>query len=55
MVKEAVANKEIEIEYIMTQDQLADILTKNLGRLAFEKCREAIVDVHADAIGKSML
>jgi hypothetical protein len=42
VVKEAVGKKEIEIEYVATQDQLADLLTKNLGRVALERCRERI-------------
>ena len=48
MVKEAVAKKEIAVEYVATQDQLAYLLTKNLvGRVALERCRERILDLHA--------
>ncbi len=35
------------IEYVATQDQQADLLTKNLGRVALERCRERILDLHA--------
>ena len=47
VVKEAVAKKEIVVEYVATQYQLADLLTKNLGRVALERCRERILDLHA--------
>ena len=47
VVKEAVAKKEITVEYVATQDQLADLLTKNLGRVALERCRERILDLYA--------
>ena len=47
MVKEAIAKREIVFEYVATQDQLADLLTKNLGRVALERCRERILDLHA--------
>jgi hypothetical protein len=43
VVQEAVKNKEIIIEYIKSEDQLADILTKNLGRVNLEKMRDMIL------------
>ena len=33
----------IEVKYIRTEDQLADILTENLPRVTFEKLRNQIM------------
>jgi hypothetical protein len=35
--REAIDNGEIELEYINTEDQIADALTKNLGKVKFQK------------------
>jgi hypothetical protein len=35
--REAIENGEIELEYINTEDQIADALTKNLGKVKFQK------------------
>jgi hypothetical protein len=34
--REAIENGEIRIEYVRTEDQVADALTKNLGRIKFK-------------------
>uniref|UniRef100_A0A1B6FTN5 Reverse transcriptase Ty1/copia-type domain-containing protein n=1 Tax=Cuerna arida TaxID=1464854 RepID=A0A1B6FTN5_9HEMI len=39
-VKEKLKDGTVMLQYISTQDQLADILTKPLGRLSFQKLRE---------------
>lgn len=39
-IRESVANKEIKLKYISTNDQIADIMTKGLGRILFQKHRE---------------
>lgn len=36
-VREKIAEKRIQIEYIPTEDQLADIFTKPLGKIKHEK------------------
>lgn len=41
-IRECVENGKIEVEYVNTSDQLADILTKSLGRLKFLEMREKI-------------
>ena len=37
--RQKVENKSIQVEFISSQDQPADILTKSLGRTKFEECR----------------
>ena len=37
MTREAIENGEIRLEYVKTEDQVADALTKNLGRIKFKK------------------
>ena len=37
VTREALRQGEITIEYISTEEQIADALTKNLGRIKFEK------------------
>ena len=41
-IRECVEDKRIEIVFIRTEDQLADILTKALGRLKFQEMRHRI-------------
>ena len=41
-IRECVENKRIEISFVRTEDQLADILTKALGRLKFQEMRHRI-------------
>ena len=35
--KEAIKNKEITLSYVGTNEQLADALTKNLGKIKFKR------------------
>lgn len=39
-IREAIANKEIILKYIPSNDQVADIMTKGLGRILFQKHRD---------------
>jgi hypothetical protein len=39
---ECVEEKELEVDYIRTEEQLADILTKDLGRIRFQELRSKI-------------
>jgi hypothetical protein len=39
---ECVEEKELEVDYIRTEEQLADILTKALGRIRFQELRSKI-------------
>jgi hypothetical protein len=41
-IRECVEDGKIDVEYIGTEDQLADILTKALGRIQFQSLRERI-------------
>jgi hypothetical protein len=41
-IRECVEESKIEVNYICTDDQLADILTKSLGRLKFLEMRKRI-------------
>ena len=41
-IRECVENKRIEISFVRTEDQLADILTKALERLKFQEMRHRI-------------
>ena len=42
-VREAVEKNLLQIEHVPSAEQLADILTKPLGRLAFERLRDRLV------------
>ena len=42
-VREAIEKNQLHLEHVPTQDQLADILTKGLGRIAFERIRSIIM------------
>jgi polyribonucleotide nucleotidyltransferase len=42
-IKEAVKNNQIKIEWIESENNQADILTKALGRIKFEKLRNLII------------
>jgi transposase InsO family protein len=42
-VRDAITAGTITLEYVPTQDQLADILTKGLGRVAFERLRDQLM------------
>ena len=37
VTREAIKNGEIKLEYISTEEQIADALTKNLGAVKFKK------------------
>ena len=39
-LKELVENESVILKYIETQRQVADLLTKSLGRVAFERLRD---------------
>ena len=39
-IKELVENKTVVLKYIETSRQVADLLTKSLGRVAFERLRD---------------
>ena len=39
-IREAVSNKEIQVEYCRSEDQLADFMTKGLHKCWFEMLRE---------------
>ena len=41
-IRECVEEKRIGVKYVSTEDQLADILTKSLGRLKFLEMRDRI-------------
>jgi hypothetical protein len=41
-IRERVANSEIDLQYVSTKGMLADILTKQLPREAFERYRKAL-------------
>jgi hypothetical protein len=41
-IHERVANSEIDLQYVSTKEMLADILTKQLPREAFERYRKAL-------------
>jgi hypothetical protein len=43
VTKEAVADNRVILRYIPTNEQVADLLTKNLGRTAFERLRDMLV------------
>ena len=40
--RQKVKNSTIKVEYIPSQEQPADILTKSLGRIKFETCRDKL-------------
>lgn len=41
-IRDVIANGEVYIEYMQTNDQVADIMTKGLGRNLFQKHRESL-------------
>ena len=41
-IRQCIEDKNIEITFIRTEDQLADILTKALGRMKFQEMRSRI-------------
>ena len=41
-IQENVKNGQIQVEYLPTESMIADIFTKPLGRIKFEKFREAL-------------
>jgi hypothetical protein len=43
VTREAVADNRVILRYIPTNEQVADLLTKNLGRTAFERLRDMLV------------
>lgn len=38
-IRDAITNKEVDVKYIPSNDQIADIMTKSLGKTLFEKHR----------------
>jgi hypothetical protein len=40
--RERIASKEIDVCYVHTGDNTADIMTKGLGRIAYEKHRDSL-------------
>jgi len=42
-IREAMEKNQLLVEHVPTQHQLADILTKGLGRIVFEKLRSSIM------------
>lgn len=38
-IREAIGNKEIKLKYLQSNEQIADIMTKGLGKILFEKHR----------------
>ena len=49
-IRHAAENGQIDIKYIETGDQLADILTKALSRAKFEPFRDALLPGNTDFI-----
>jgi hypothetical protein len=49
-IREKILSKEISLEFVPTGEQLADVFTKALGRVAFEKIRRqlGLVKINAD-------
>lgn len=41
-IRQAIAEKKISLKYIPTNDQVADIMTKGLGRVLFQKHRDSL-------------
>ena len=41
-IREKIANQDVDLEYVPSHENLADILTKSLGRTKLEKAREAL-------------
>jgi hypothetical protein len=44
-VRDVIKNKEIELKWIESKDQQADILTKALNRLSFKQLRNRIMNI----------
>jgi hypothetical protein len=42
-IRQHIREGSVELKWIASQDQLADILTKSLGRLLFTRCRDLIL------------
>jgi hypothetical protein len=40
--RQKVEDKTIHVDYVHTSNQLADLLTKALGRIKFESCRDKL-------------
>lgn len=47
-IHEKIESREIKLEFVSIVDQVADILTKALGRIVFERLREKIGLVKLD-------
>src|SRR5947208_10603036 len=43
-LREYVREKEIEVKYVDTTNQIADMFTKNLSKIPFEKLRDKIME-----------
>lgn len=48
-IREKILSGEIDLEYVPTDEQLADIMTKALGRTAFERLRSQLGLVRIEA------
>jgi hypothetical protein len=49
-IRECVEDGKVEVDHVCTDDQLADILTKALGRVKFIEMRQklSVMEVHSD-------
>jgi hypothetical protein len=41
-IRQCVDNKDIDVQFVRTADQLSDIMTKALGRVQFQELRRRI-------------
>jgi hypothetical protein len=53
LVRESVENSQIKVEFIRSEEQLDDILTKSLGRVKFLKLRTKIGLIGIDGYNKA--
>jgi hypothetical protein len=53
-IRDAIKGKEVELEWVQTAEQEADILTKALGRIQFERLREKIMKYIKDVSFKEV-
>ena len=53
-IRQYVEDKKIQADYVRTEDQLADILTKSLGRVKFLEMRErlGVVKVYMEELSQ---
>ena len=53
-VQDHYKNKLIDLQYINTQDNVADLLTKALGKLKLEVFRQKLLDVVKEGVGDNI-